>query len=659
MAFNPQDADIEALRLALSDSVNVRRYGAKGDGTTDDWAAIQAALDDVPSTGGQVFFPAGNYRIEKPLRLKTRNTRLFGAGQSSNITIGGYRMGLVIGAEQTALPLAAPLNPAGYGMSADWSNLAPGEAWLDLTEAFDLRTLDGTSALTIKLWYSPAEIVHGKCIVASSGQVTVSSPVQQAFALLNDNGFMKFELNVSGTKRSIVDPVAMTLGGVYHYAATYDGTTLRLFRNGIMAASLVAAGVIRQHPMESVAIGGRWQGWHQTRLFGHGPSGKVSSLQIAGGCHYTANFTVPQNHTHVPDSFVTLNFDDQWDIFTAGFTKRGWVHFPLHRAEYALNELGEITIDSLYFLGGGTAIYAYNVIRLTLRNLVLLYQQCHGIYLRNNCYLSRLSNISMTSGSYQGVGAVGILLKEACGVVNVDDVDIQGCFLAVGCSNGSVVMKNAYLASSSVGFTCCWLDGSAGATGGASLTAMLCTDESGAGIENALIINDMRQVTCVGCSFETLSAVMTSFVIADRVATAGVHEFINCQFGNALAADFEVFELLGTWPQGSIGVTRPWLGRQDLDWGDDIGAVRFVGSPGTSSTGNTGRNGHGTATVLAGATSATVTLPNPEPDTAYRVHLTPGANATPYWSAKATTGFTINLPSAPGSDIAVDWSVTR
>ena len=66
---------------------DVRYYGATGDGTTDDAAAIQAALDAVPSTGGVVFVPANTlcafclqvkvYSRSPPLpRLKSSHRRL-------------------------------------------------------------------------------------------------------------------------------------------------------------------------------------------------------------------------------------------------------------------------------------------------------------------------------------------------------------------------------------------------------------------------------------------------------------------------------------------------------------------------------------------------------------------------------------------------------
>jgi polygalacturonase len=43
-------------------SVNVKDYGATGNGTTDDTAAIQRAIDAVAASGGTVIFPAGTYK---------------------------------------------------------------------------------------------------------------------------------------------------------------------------------------------------------------------------------------------------------------------------------------------------------------------------------------------------------------------------------------------------------------------------------------------------------------------------------------------------------------------------------------------------------------------------------------------------------------------
>lgn len=78
-----------------SDILNVKDYGATGNGTTDDTTFIQAALDAAFGTtasphGGStnvylnrpVFFPAGKYKITAPLTIRSlRGGHVFGAGR--------------------------------------------------------------------------------------------------------------------------------------------------------------------------------------------------------------------------------------------------------------------------------------------------------------------------------------------------------------------------------------------------------------------------------------------------------------------------------------------------------------------------------------------------------------------------------------------------
>ena len=64
--------------------INVKDYGATGDGTTDDKADIQAAIDAVPTNGGRVYFPAGTYIVSGVLTVTTANTTLLGEGAGSD-----------------------------------------------------------------------------------------------------------------------------------------------------------------------------------------------------------------------------------------------------------------------------------------------------------------------------------------------------------------------------------------------------------------------------------------------------------------------------------------------------------------------------------------------------------------------------------------------
>lgn len=61
------------------------RFGAKGDGTTDDTAAIQAALDAVPAGGRAVYIPAGRYKITATLKITQDGTTLCGDGAGNRV----------------------------------------------------------------------------------------------------------------------------------------------------------------------------------------------------------------------------------------------------------------------------------------------------------------------------------------------------------------------------------------------------------------------------------------------------------------------------------------------------------------------------------------------------------------------------------------------
>jgi hypothetical protein len=83
----------EIHKLLNSAYLNVRDpdYGAAGDGTTDDTAAIQAAIDDLANgygpantVGGTVYLPNGVYKVSSALLLKNK-VQLVGTGARASI----------------------------------------------------------------------------------------------------------------------------------------------------------------------------------------------------------------------------------------------------------------------------------------------------------------------------------------------------------------------------------------------------------------------------------------------------------------------------------------------------------------------------------------------------------------------------------------------
>ena len=74
----------------ISYAVNVRDFGAKGDGKTDDTGSIVAAISG--SNDGLVEFPRGNYRITKTIDIDLSlhgTLGLSGKGASATISMAG------------------------------------------------------------------------------------------------------------------------------------------------------------------------------------------------------------------------------------------------------------------------------------------------------------------------------------------------------------------------------------------------------------------------------------------------------------------------------------------------------------------------------------------------------------------------------------------
>ncbi|MCG7856201.1 glycoside hydrolase family 55 protein [Flavihumibacter sediminis] len=58
--------------------LNVKDYGARGDGSVDDYGAIQKAIDIAVKQSGTVYFPQGTYRIDQPIIIHNWNGKEYG-----------------------------------------------------------------------------------------------------------------------------------------------------------------------------------------------------------------------------------------------------------------------------------------------------------------------------------------------------------------------------------------------------------------------------------------------------------------------------------------------------------------------------------------------------------------------------------------------------
>ena len=112
----PAGAVNRPINEKLGEIVSVKDFGAKGDGTTDDTAAIQAAIDSVAPTppaspgdnpagvsGAAVFFPAGTYKVSSTIVVPSY-VSLKGEGMASSKITSSMTSGSIVSMGTLATP---------------------------------------------------------------------------------------------------------------------------------------------------------------------------------------------------------------------------------------------------------------------------------------------------------------------------------------------------------------------------------------------------------------------------------------------------------------------------------------------------------------------------------------------------------------------------
>ncbi|MEJ1098268.1 MULTISPECIES: right-handed parallel beta-helix repeat-containing protein [unclassified Pseudoxanthomonas] len=96
---NPNPSRTLPTRVIGSAVLNVRDYGARGNGVHDDSVALQNAVNALPASGGTVQVPAGIYLINATRAAGNHEEERYGVRLRSNM-----RLDLMQGAELVAIP---------------------------------------------------------------------------------------------------------------------------------------------------------------------------------------------------------------------------------------------------------------------------------------------------------------------------------------------------------------------------------------------------------------------------------------------------------------------------------------------------------------------------------------------------------------------------
>ena len=124
---------VSATAMAAGKVCDVKKYGAKGDGTTKDTAAVQKAIDDCTAGkgGGTVEVPAGTYLIA-PISLKSNMTLHLAKGATllGSPDIPDYPKGL-FARHPTVQPLVSSLNAKNISIIGEGTIDGNGHIWWD------------------------------------------------------------------------------------------------------------------------------------------------------------------------------------------------------------------------------------------------------------------------------------------------------------------------------------------------------------------------------------------------------------------------------------------------------------------------------------------------------------------------------------------------
>jgi hypothetical protein len=127
------DSLAHASEDGLQNFVNVKtKYGALGDGSTDDTIAIQAAIDAQTA----IYFPPGNY-IASNLTITTDGTMLLGAGQQSKITMKSGSTGALIEGSTNKLQIENMAFAGGSGSYKSTASSAANRSALSIASQVD------------------------------------------------------------------------------------------------------------------------------------------------------------------------------------------------------------------------------------------------------------------------------------------------------------------------------------------------------------------------------------------------------------------------------------------------------------------------------------------------------------------------------------------
>ena len=479
--------------------VNVQWFGAQpGVNTLANTALAQAALNFAGSKYTTYFPPVGTWQTAMPLQVTFTGQVVRGAhNDSSGVSVLSGPAKTLINPSGSFFGPAIMVAGTAYWFNPTYTTRAgftyirlSGGASIDQSSPFialseyPVCAFDGKSAFVFQCWYNGNSLTTAtQYIIASSGSRTATSaggasPITQAFTCgVNYSG--AGSTNTAFFTLTTANGVMSCTGGSFSFSAdtalafSYDGTTARIFVNGVMVASTTTNGgaPIVQKPWESVNIGGpTFEGpFNAFSVYGC-VDYELASMKLSPyiGAPFNSNSSYTPSTTELTadgGTGVLLSFNpatppnpaypaNHFANFVIGETAVGGAVVPVYfdlQANMNQGIIGARIQDLNFSTPFGQGVLADGCPQFRLERCQFAGWKAFSLY--NNCYTSHVEDIyiamepgntgSPTYYSWQ----CGYLIKDACGIVDIRNVQQTGTaptYNAAILNSGAFSMSKAY-----------------------------------------------------------------------------------------------------------------------------------------------------------------------------------------------------------------------
>lgn len=420
--------------------------------TGDCRPAFQAMCDWISSqgtgvSGGSVHvvrLANRSYSVSKPVWSKAQIVLLGDgtgfdslAAASPSLLAATFAGGPILAVQSAAAAVTglttALVTGTGFGWSATDNN-----RHLLLRESARLLDVNGLSQFCVETFYKGTGNGGNGTFVTSSGRLVTPDTLTSAFFLGIFIHGARSTIHLSTTGTVTLSGGVIDDNAVHHVAMSYDGSTVRLFVDGVAVSSSAGSGSVVQGCAEDVSVGVQVSVIPaQTQNFGN-PNGVLDSLRISKTARYTADFTAPTAKlSSDTNTLALLNFDEQIGAFTKMRNADGtcWAWERDIRSAAASYGVPGTRVQGVTFKSSGQATAIWFAAKGQYEWSV---EDFMGVDLRVGVYaLDGYNNYVrrfFLNGGGSNYGRYGLVFGSLAGVNTISDIWTQGVAIhGIGC----------------------------------------------------------------------------------------------------------------------------------------------------------------------------------------------------------------------------------